>query len=243
MVCVWWCGRLAAVAGPMLRGRRNRSPRSPRLRGLSTRAPSTRSHLPLCLAPCTPAFTPTPTQFPTMLEKALGKLMSLRDSFGGMLSQVSRMVGAGGPGGEDMLEGLLGKLDALKVRRGKGGGGGGGAADGGGGVPPQPNLCLWGGWGELLSPCTACLPAHPSWWRQTPLSPPPPTDSPTPAARGGGSQRPVPQRAAHDVCGGVHPRVPVALRDGAAHTGGALPPPLPLCDLRLPAPRPLTTSF
>lgn len=54
-------------------------------------------------------------QFPTTLEKGLNKLISLKDSFGGMLSQVSRMVGAGGPGGgEDVVDQVVGKIDQLK---------------------------------------------------------------------------------------------------------------------------------
>jgi hypothetical protein len=66
----------------------------------------------------TPDLPPSP-QFPTTLEKGLSKLISLKDSFGGVVSQVSRMVGAGGPGGEDVVDQLLGKVDQLKVR-GKG---------------------------------------------------------------------------------------------------------------------------
>lgn len=51
-------------------------------------------------------------QFPTMLEKGLGKLMSLKDSFGGLLSTASSLFS--GPGSEDMLGGLLDKLEDLK---------------------------------------------------------------------------------------------------------------------------------
>jgi arsenite-transporting ATPase len=50
-------------------------------------------------------------QFPSTLEKGLNKLMSLKDSFGGMVSQVSRMVA---PGGEDMVDQLMGKVEQLK---------------------------------------------------------------------------------------------------------------------------------
>jgi hypothetical protein len=60
-------------------------------------------------------------QFPTTLEKGLSKLMSLKDAYGGMLSQVSRMVGMGsGSGQEDMLDSMLGKLEQLKVGVGRG---------------------------------------------------------------------------------------------------------------------------
>jgi len=51
-------------------------------------------------------------QFPTMLEKGLGKLMSLKDSFGGLLSTASSLFS--GSGSEDMLGGLLNKLEDLK---------------------------------------------------------------------------------------------------------------------------------
>ena len=62
-----------------------------------------------------PLASPCP-QFPTTLEKGLNKLMSLKDSFGGMVSQVSRMLGPTAPGGDDMVDQLLGKVDQLKVR-------------------------------------------------------------------------------------------------------------------------------
>lgn len=52
-------------------------------------------------------------QFPTTLEKGLGKLMSLKESFGGMLSQVTALLGAGGEG--DIIEQASQKLVALKV--------------------------------------------------------------------------------------------------------------------------------
>ncbi|KAL6769846.1 RTA2 [Auxenochlorella protothecoides x Auxenochlorella symbiontica] len=51
-------------------------------------------------------------QFPTTLEKGLGKLMSLKESFGGMLSQVTALLGAGGEG--DIIEQASQKLVALK---------------------------------------------------------------------------------------------------------------------------------
>jgi arsenite-transporting ATPase len=52
-------------------------------------------------------------QFPTMLEKGLSKLQSLRASFGGLLSQASRMFAA--PGSEDVIDAMMGKLDQLKA--------------------------------------------------------------------------------------------------------------------------------
>ena len=52
-------------------------------------------------------------QFPTTLEKGLSKLMGLRGMLGGLMEQVSALMGAGLGG---MQEGLLGKLEELKVR-------------------------------------------------------------------------------------------------------------------------------
>ena len=52
-------------------------------------------------------------QFPTTLEKGLSKLMGLRGILGGLMEQVSALMGAGLGG---MQEGLLGKLEELKVR-------------------------------------------------------------------------------------------------------------------------------
>jgi arsenite/tail-anchored protein-transporting ATPase len=51
-------------------------------------------------------------QFPTTLEKGLSKLMSLKDSFGGALSSVSRLLGA--QGAEDTMEQMVGKFTQLK---------------------------------------------------------------------------------------------------------------------------------
>jgi arsenite-transporting ATPase len=51
-------------------------------------------------------------QFPTTLEKGLAKLAQLRDSFGGMLSGVSRMVS--GPDAPDVLGTALERLDELR---------------------------------------------------------------------------------------------------------------------------------
>lgn len=50
-------------------------------------------------------------QFPTMLNKALAKVMGLRGMLGGLLDQVTAMMGAaGGP-----QEGLMSKLEELKA--------------------------------------------------------------------------------------------------------------------------------
>ncbi len=51
-------------------------------------------------------------QFPTTLEKGLSKLMSLRGVMGGMMEQVAGMMG-GGAGG--MQQGLMGKLEEMRV--------------------------------------------------------------------------------------------------------------------------------
>lgn len=51
-------------------------------------------------------------QFPSTLEKGLGKVMSLKSKFGGLISQVSRMFGAGDEFGEDAL---LGKVEGIKA--------------------------------------------------------------------------------------------------------------------------------
>lgn len=46
--------------------------------------------------------------FPTILEKALGKLMELKDRFGGLIGQASAMFGGGNPGQvQDMMLGRL----------------------------------------------------------------------------------------------------------------------------------------
>jgi arsenite-transporting ATPase len=50
-------------------------------------------------------------QFPSTLEKGLGKMMSLRNKFGGLINQVSRMFGAGEEFGENAL---MGKLEGIK---------------------------------------------------------------------------------------------------------------------------------
>ena len=53
-------------------------------------------------------------QFPSTLEKGLSKLLSLMETFGGMIGQVSRMMGPAGA--EDLPNQLMGKLEQLKVR-------------------------------------------------------------------------------------------------------------------------------
>ena len=52
-------------------------------------------------------------QFPTTLEKGLGKLMSLKESFGGLISTASSMLA--GPGGDDVIEQAMSKLEQLKA--------------------------------------------------------------------------------------------------------------------------------
>ncbi|GMH68679.1 hypothetical protein TrRE_jg12168 [Triparma retinervis] len=51
--------------------------------------------------------------FPTIMEKALGKIMDLKDKFGGMLNSVSGLMGGAGgagPNGESPTDMMLGKL-------------------------------------------------------------------------------------------------------------------------------------
>ncbi|KAJ7559520.1 hypothetical protein O6H91_04G089300 [Diphasiastrum complanatum] len=50
-------------------------------------------------------------QFPSTLEKGLGKLMSLKNKFGGLIGQVSTLFGVGDEFGEDAL---MGKLESMK---------------------------------------------------------------------------------------------------------------------------------
>jgi arsenite-transporting ATPase len=51
--------------------------------------------------------------FPTILEKALGKVMELKDRFGGLIGQASAMFGGGNPGQvQDML---LGRLEETRA--------------------------------------------------------------------------------------------------------------------------------
>ena len=49
--------------------------------------------------------------FPTLLEKGLNKLVGLKAGLGGMVGQVSRMMGV--PGGEELPDLLLGKVEGL----------------------------------------------------------------------------------------------------------------------------------
>ncbi|MCO5551700.1 hypothetical protein L7F22_005204 [Adiantum nelumboides] len=50
-------------------------------------------------------------QFPSTLEKGLGKMMALKNRFGGLISQVSRMFGAEDEFGEDAI---MGKLEGIQ---------------------------------------------------------------------------------------------------------------------------------
>ncbi|KAK2353883.1 P-loop containing nucleoside triphosphate hydrolase superfamily protein [Trifolium repens] len=50
-------------------------------------------------------------QFPSVLEKGLAKVMSLKNKFGGLFSQMTRMFGMGDDFGEDAI---LGKLEGMK---------------------------------------------------------------------------------------------------------------------------------
>ncbi|KAF8379396.1 hypothetical protein HHK36_028831 [Tetracentron sinense] len=50
-------------------------------------------------------------QFPSTLEKGLAKMMTLKNKFGGLLSQVTRLFGVDDEFGEDAI---LGKLEGMK---------------------------------------------------------------------------------------------------------------------------------
>lgn len=50
-------------------------------------------------------------QFPSTLEKGLGKMMSLKNKFGGLINQMTHLFGVGEEFGEDAL---LGKLEGMK---------------------------------------------------------------------------------------------------------------------------------
>lgn len=50
-------------------------------------------------------------QFPSTLEKGLGKMMALKNRFGGLISQVSRMFGSEEEFGEDAI---MGKLEGMQ---------------------------------------------------------------------------------------------------------------------------------
>mmetsp|Transcript_17541 Transcript_17541/g.26253 ORF Transcript_17541/g.26253 Transcript_17541/m.26253 type:complete len:359 (+) Transcript_17541:56-1132(+) len=51
--------------------------------------------------------------FPTILEKALGKLMDLKDRFGGIIGQATAMLGGGNPG--QMQDMMLGRLEETRA--------------------------------------------------------------------------------------------------------------------------------
>lgn len=51
--------------------------------------------------------------FPTILEKALGKLMELKDRFGGMIGQASALMGGGSPAA--MQEAIVGRLEETRA--------------------------------------------------------------------------------------------------------------------------------
>ena len=51
--------------------------------------------------------------FPTILEKALGKVMDLKDRFGGLIGQASAMFGGGS--GADMQDQLVGRLEETRA--------------------------------------------------------------------------------------------------------------------------------
>jgi arsenite-transporting ATPase len=51
--------------------------------------------------------------FPTILDKALGKILELKDRFGGLIGQASAMLNGGTPG--QMQEMLLGKLEETRA--------------------------------------------------------------------------------------------------------------------------------
>ncbi|XLR12029.1 hypothetical protein S83_039967 [Arachis hypogaea] len=50
-------------------------------------------------------------QFPSVLEKGLAKMMSLKSKFGGLLNQMTRMFGMGDDFGDDAI---LGRLEGMK---------------------------------------------------------------------------------------------------------------------------------
>ena len=55
--------------------------------------------------------------FPTIMEKALSKVVELKNKFGGMISQMSSMFGGGGrgPNGESIEDSILGKLEETRA--------------------------------------------------------------------------------------------------------------------------------
>lgn len=51
--------------------------------------------------------------FPTILEKALGKIMALKDRFGGIIGQATAMLGGGNPG--QMQDMMMGRLEETRA--------------------------------------------------------------------------------------------------------------------------------
>merc|ERR1712087_466039 len=51
--------------------------------------------------------------FPTILEKALGKVMELKDRFGGLIGQATAMMGGGSPA--QMQDAIVGRLEETRV--------------------------------------------------------------------------------------------------------------------------------
>jgi arsenite-transporting ATPase len=53
--------------------------------------------------------------FPTILEKALGKVMELKDRFGGLIGQATSMMGVGGSDPGAAQDAMLGKLEETRA--------------------------------------------------------------------------------------------------------------------------------
>ena len=54
--------------------------------------------------------------FPTIMEKALGKIVDLKNKFGGMIGQMSSMFGGSkGPNGESVEDAMMGKLEETRA--------------------------------------------------------------------------------------------------------------------------------
>merc|ERR1719157_205347 len=51
--------------------------------------------------------------FPTILEKAFGKLMDLKDRFGGLIGQASALFGGGAP--DQVQEAIVGRLEETRT--------------------------------------------------------------------------------------------------------------------------------
>lgn len=54
--------------------------------------------------------------FPNILDKALLKLIQLKEKFGGMLNMLGGAAGAGGPTGEDFQKKIFEALDGMKTK-------------------------------------------------------------------------------------------------------------------------------